>query len=53
MATDMFLDLGDTIKGESKDKVYEGKIDSFGWSWACLNQGLFTRVAAVAPAKLA
>lgn len=37
MASDMFLDLGDTIKGESKDSAYEGKIDILGWNWG-MNQ---------------
>ena len=41
MASDMFLDLGDTIKGESKDKVYEGKIDILGWSWGMSQSGTF------------
>jgi len=36
----MFLDL-DGIKGESKDKVYEGKIDLLAWSWGISNTGSF------------
>lgn len=39
MASDMFLDLGDTIKGESKDAAYEGKIDILGWSWGMSQTG--------------
>lgn len=41
MASDMFLDLGDTIKGESKDKEYEGKIDLLAWSWGMSQSGSF------------
>lgn len=41
MASDMFLDLGDTIKGESKDKVYEGKIDILAWNWGMSQSGTF------------
>ncbi len=39
MASDMFLDLGDTIKGESKDSVYEGKIDILSWNWGVSQTG--------------
>lgn len=41
MASDMFLDLGDTIKGESKDKIYGGKIDILGWNWGMSQSGTF------------
>ncbi len=39
MAGDIFLDLGNTIKGESKDSVYEGKIDIIGWNWGMSQTG--------------
>ncbi|MCF6236918.1 MAG: type VI secretion system tube protein Hcp [Gammaproteobacteria bacterium] len=39
MASDMFLDLGSTIKGESKDAAYEGKIDILGWDWGMSQTG--------------
>jgi type VI secretion system secreted protein Hcp len=38
MALDMFLDLG-PVKGESRDKVYAGKIDMLAWSWGVSNSG--------------
>ena len=41
MASDMFLDLGDTIKGESKDAEYEGKIDILSWNWGMSQSGTF------------
>ncbi|MFL6604971.1 MAG: Hcp family type VI secretion system effector [Steroidobacteraceae bacterium] len=40
MAVDMFLDL-DGVKGESKDKAHEGKIDLLAWSWGVANNGSF------------
>ncbi len=39
MASDMFLDLGATIKGESKDSVYAGKIDILSWEWGMNQSG--------------
>lgn len=39
MASDIFLDLGSTIKGESKDSVYEGKIDIISWAWGMNQSG--------------
>ncbi|HIE39900.1 MAG TPA: type VI secretion system tube protein Hcp [Thiomicrorhabdus sp.] len=39
MANDIFLDLGTTIKGESKDSVYKGKIDLIGWDWGMSQTG--------------
>lgn len=41
MASDMILDLGDTIKGESKSADYEGKIDILGWNWGMSQTGSF------------
>jgi type VI secretion system secreted protein Hcp len=39
MAVDMFLDLGDKIKGESKDSAHKGEIDILAWSWGMSNSG--------------
>lgn len=39
MAVDMFLDLGDKIKGESKDEKHKDKIDLLAWSWGLSNSG--------------
>lgn len=39
MATDMFLDLGEKIKGESIDGTHKDKIDLLAWSWGMSNQG--------------
>lgn len=33
LASDIFLDLGTVIKGESKDAVYSRKIDILDWEW--------------------
>ncbi len=41
MATDIFLDLGDDIKGECKDSVYEGAINVNGWDWGMSQPGSF------------
>lgn len=38
MAVDMFLELGD-IEGDSKDAVYEGKIDILSWAWGMTQSG--------------
>jgi len=35
----MFLNLGDKIKGESKDKAHGGEIDILAWSWGMSNAG--------------
>lgn len=39
MASDMFLELGDKIKGESKIK--ENAIDILAWSWGMSQSGTF------------
>lgn len=41
MALDMFLNLGDDIKGESKDgdAKHKGTIDILAWSWGMSNSG--------------
>jgi type VI secretion system secreted protein Hcp len=43
MAVDMFLNLGDTIKGETQDKTQKaaGDIDVLAWSWGASNSGSF------------
>ena len=38
MAMDMFIQIG-TLKGESRDKVHEGKTDVLAWSWGLSNSG--------------
>jgi len=35
----MFLKLGDTLKGESRDKTHAGAIDILAWSWGMSNSG--------------
>ena len=41
MALDMFLNMGDTIKGETKDKAQSKKhdIDILSWSWGMTQSG--------------
>ncbi len=41
MALDMFINMGDKIKGESKDKVQgpKGDIDVLAWSWGMSQSG--------------
>jgi type VI secretion system secreted protein Hcp len=41
MAIDMFMNLGDKIKGESRDKVQgpKGDIDVLAWSWGMSQSG--------------
>lgn len=41
MARDIFLDFGTTIKGESKDVVYSGKIDVLDFEWGLSQAGTF------------
>jgi type VI secretion system secreted protein Hcp len=38
-AIDMFVDLGPTIPGESRDSTYAGKVDVLAWSWGMSNSG--------------
>lgn len=38
-ATDMFLDLGPDIPGESTDRVHAGKVDVLAWGWGLANSG--------------
>ncbi|MFA5537569.1 MAG: type VI secretion system tube protein Hcp [Gemmobacter sp.] len=39
MATDIFLKLGDKIKGESIDAEHKDKIDVLAWSWGASQSG--------------
>lgn len=41
MALDMFMNMGDTIKGESADKVQgaKGDMDVLAWSWGMSQSG--------------
>ena len=41
MALDMFINMGDKIKGESRDKVQgpKGDIDVLAWSWGMSQSG--------------
>lgn len=41
MAVDMFINMGSTIKGESRDKVQgpKGDIDVLAWSWGMSQSG--------------
>ena len=39
MATDIFLKLGDRIKGESIDAKHKDKIDVLAWSWGASQSG--------------
>lgn len=39
MATDIFLKLGDKIKGESIDSEHKDKIDVLAWSWGAAQSG--------------
>lgn len=41
MALDMYINMGDTIKGESRDKVQGplGDIDVLAWSWGMSQSG--------------
>lgn len=41
MAVDMFINMGEKIKGESKDKVQgpKGDIDVLAWSWGMSQSG--------------
>lgn len=41
MAIDMFLDLGGSVKGESSDKTYAGKIDINSYHWGLSQSGTF------------
>ena len=43
MAVDMFLNMGATIKGETKDSAQKaaGDIDVLAWSWGASNAGSF------------
>ena len=43
MAIDMFINMGDKIKGESKDDVQgkKGDIDVLAWSWGMSQSGSF------------
>jgi type VI secretion system secreted protein Hcp len=39
MATDMFLKLSNSIKGESKDDKHKDEIEILAWSWGVSNSG--------------
>ena len=41
MAVDMFMEMGDKIKGETQDKEFKGKggIDVLSWSWGMSQSG--------------
>ena len=41
MAVDMFMEMGDKIKGEAQDKVMKekGAIDVLSWSWGMSQSG--------------
>ncbi len=41
MAVDMFMEMGDKIKGETQDKDFKGKggIDVLAWSWGMSQSG--------------
>ena len=39
MALDMFINMGDKIKGESRDKTHKEEIDVLAWSWGVSNSG--------------
>lgn len=41
MATDMFLDLGSAVKGESQDGTYKDKIDIDSYHWGISQTGTF------------
>jgi type VI secretion system secreted protein Hcp len=41
MATDMFLDLGQKIKGEAIDAAFKDTIQVLAWSWGLSNSGTF------------
>ena len=41
MAVDMFIDMGDKIKGESMDEKFKDKIDILAWSWGMSQSGSF------------
>lgn len=41
MAVDMFLSLGNEIKGESVDKAHKDEIDILAWSWGLSQSGSF------------
>jgi len=41
MATDMFLDLGQKIKGEAVDAAFKDTIQVLAWSWGVSNSGTF------------
>jgi type VI secretion system secreted protein Hcp len=38
-AVDMFLDLGASIPGESRDSQFTDKVDVLAWSWGLSNSG--------------
>ncbi|MEO7298299.1 MAG: type VI secretion system tube protein Hcp [Verrucomicrobiota bacterium] len=38
-AVDMFLDLGPTMPGESRDTVHTNQVDVLAWSWGVSNTG--------------
>jgi type VI secretion system secreted protein Hcp len=43
MAVDMFMEMGEKIKGETQDKEFKGKggIDVLAWSWGMSQSGSF------------
>lgn len=43
MAVDMFIEMGEKIKGETQDKEFKGKnaIDVLSWSWGMSQSGSF------------
>ena len=41
MSVDMFMSMGDKIKGESKDSSHTDEIDVLAWSWGMANSGSF------------
>ena len=41
MATDIFLDLGDAVKGESQDDKFKDKIDIESYQWGVSQAGTF------------
>ena len=41
MSMDMFIHMGSTIKGESKDAAHADEIDVLSWNWGLSNSGSF------------
>ncbi len=41
MALDMYIDMGDKIKGESRDRDQKDNIDVLAWSWGLSQTGSF------------